>query len=947
MAKNKLKINIKSSELSKYFIDDDPDTIFVDQREIGHGSFGAVYYARNNQTNEVVAIKKMNFSGKQAVEKWADILREVKFLKQCNHDHCIHYRACYLKEQICWLVMEYCLGSASDIIEVHKAPLQGDEIAAICHGALLGLSYLHSHDRIHRDIKAGNILLTERGGVKLADFGSATSRSPANSFVGTPFWMAPEVILAMEEGQYDGKVDIWSLGITCIEMAERKPPLFHMNAMSALYHIAQNDPPELQQPDNWSEALGSFVSVCLKKEPEDRPTAVELLQHEFVSVDHGDILFQMVTRTKEAVRLLDHQNYRRLQKMLMSGDSISEGAEEEIESEPPSDANDEATGATPPSSSTSPSPTHDDQLESSHPPPGAERDIPRSKTVSVAPPKKKRAGISYHNAAANHVPHLPPPKASPNKTPVSRTQSAAPRLTNIKEPESLGPATGLTQMTVEEVVKKVTGSADGFSTLRSHFMVTKQAEEWQLQSELREQMQGYKRMRQQHKGQLEGLESRHKTELATHFRTQEKELETLKSTYEKEMERLRTRHKAESDQRVKQEHSEERKFNKAVKEKQDADMKQFVSQQKADYRGTKAMYKKELDEDQSLSSQKRKQLLEDRKRELQAQQRSNEQEHLQILQTIATHDTVDFKQKLLQDRQALGKALLQEELNMMQAHKDQVQEMRRRHLSNTIELQYHQLRALHEMRNDHLSRQHASEWDNQLTYSKKGERELRKKHVLELKEHPKNLKAKEVQIKKQYHDTVRIQQRQYKQLQKQMIATVPKERHREVMRQTKEEQMRKIAMLAMQYERTIADMAQQQTVKLDEAQLKEQEALRKQLMSEQELLQRFQESQEQKLLAQHDREKAALDGKVEASKRELEKSVFEESTKLQNCRLERQQTLQKKHLKELRDFADAFSNDKVMHNAGDGQGSSAERASVTSEQSQNSNTNVSIGTASL
>lgn len=114
--------------------------------------------------------------------------------------------------------MEYCLGSAADIIEVHKAPLLEEEISAICAGCLAGLSYLHLQSRIHRDIKAGNILLTDSGCIKLADFGSASIASPANSFVGTPYWMAPEVILAMDEGQYEGKVDVWSLGITCIEL---------------------------------------------------------------------------------------------------------------------------------------------------------------------------------------------------------------------------------------------------------------------------------------------------------------------------------------------------------------------------------------------------------------------------------------------------------------------------------------------------------------------------------------------------------------------------------------------------------------------------------------------------------------------------------------------------------------------------------------------------------
>uniref|UniRef100_A0A8C2VY25 Serine/threonine-protein kinase TAO3 n=1 Tax=Chinchilla lanigera TaxID=34839 RepID=A0A8C2VY25_CHILA len=180
-----------------------------------------------------------------------------------------------------------CLGSASDLLEVHKKPLQEVEIAAITHGALQGLAYLHSHALIHRDIKAGNILLSEPGQVKLADFGSASMASPANSFVGTPYWMAPEVILAMDEGQYDGKVDIWSLGITCIELAERKPPLFNMNAMSALYHIAQNDSPTLQSSE-WTDSFRRFVDYCLQKIPQERPTSVELLRDS----EHGTSLIR-------------------------------------------------------------------------------------------------------------------------------------------------------------------------------------------------------------------------------------------------------------------------------------------------------------------------------------------------------------------------------------------------------------------------------------------------------------------------------------------------------------------------------------------------------------------------------------------------------------------------------------------------------------------------------
>ena len=154
----------------------DPDKIFDDLREIGHGSFGAVYYARctnqdlkvvtltktnfrHNVKGEVVAIKKMSYNGKQSLEKWQDILKEIRFLNRLNHPNCIQYHGCYLKEQTVWLVMEYCLGSASDIIEVHKSPLREEEISAICAGSCsqaLNVIKCHWMGRI------GNILYFSR-----------------------------------------------------------------------------------------------------------------------------------------------------------------------------------------------------------------------------------------------------------------------------------------------------------------------------------------------------------------------------------------------------------------------------------------------------------------------------------------------------------------------------------------------------------------------------------------------------------------------------------------------------------------------------------------------------------------------------------------------------------------------------------------------------------------
>lgn len=335
--------NLKDPELAELFDKDDPDKIFVDLREIGHGSFGAVYYARNVTSKEVVAIKKMSFTGKQSTEKWQDIVKEVRFLRQLKHKNTIDYKGCYLKEHTAWLVMEYCLGSASDIIEVHKKPLREEEISAICKDALQGLEYLHSLGRIHRDVKAGNILLTENGTVKLADFGSASMICPANSFVGTPYWMAPEVILAMDEGQYDGKVDVWSLGITCIELGERKPPYFNMNAMSALYHIAQNDSPVLGGGE-WSDVFRHFVNSCLQKNPVDRPTAVNLLQHPFMTRPRSSkVVLDLIQRTKAAVRELDNLNYRKMKKILMV-DSLENNDVNAVEVEDDSTEDDQGSG---------------------------------------------------------------------------------------------------------------------------------------------------------------------------------------------------------------------------------------------------------------------------------------------------------------------------------------------------------------------------------------------------------------------------------------------------------------------------------------------------------------------------------------------------------------------------------------------------------------------------
>jgi hypothetical protein len=200
--------------------------------------------------------------------------------------------------------MEYCGGgSVSDICNILESGLREDQIALVCREALKGLHYLHSVHKIHRDIKGGNILLTDAGDVKLADFGVSaqlfSTFSKRNTFVGTPYWMAPEVI---QENTYDGKADIWSLGVTAIEMAEIVPPNSDVHPMRVLFMIPRDPPPRLQDKKAWSLLFHQFLKDCLVKDPNKRPTAEKLLQHKFVaSCKPAAILVEAIEQSKAAV----------------------------------------------------------------------------------------------------------------------------------------------------------------------------------------------------------------------------------------------------------------------------------------------------------------------------------------------------------------------------------------------------------------------------------------------------------------------------------------------------------------------------------------------------------------------------------------------------------------------------------------------------------------------
>lgn len=243
------------------------------------GSYGEVFKAFNKQTGNIVAVKKWAVSS-----DLESLKKEIRVLRECQSSYIVGYYESYIKDDELWLVIEYCnAGSVIDLIKYGKHQYNEHEIGSIIKAVLRGLVYLHSRKMIHRDIKAGNILLNLDGHTKIADFGVwaqiMNTYDNSKTFIGTPCWMSPELLA---HSDYNKKTDIWSLGITVIEMAEGEPPYSDMKMKMAMMKISREPAQGLTDPSKWSPELNNFVKRCLTLNPDKRPEAYELLDDPFI-----------------------------------------------------------------------------------------------------------------------------------------------------------------------------------------------------------------------------------------------------------------------------------------------------------------------------------------------------------------------------------------------------------------------------------------------------------------------------------------------------------------------------------------------------------------------------------------------------------------------------------------------------------------------------------------
>lgn len=282
-------------KLSDYLSPENPTKLFKNLIRLDEGACATVYRGTHIPTNRTCAIKIIKDTENTSDES---LLNEIAIMSACKHENVVEYMGAYLHERQLWIAMEFLEGGKlTDLII--RVEFSEAEIAYVCREILKSLKYLHREKLLHRDIKSDNCLVGANGEVKLADFGFCVELvdNKRKTVIGTPYWMAPEVVVGKP---YDSKIDVWSLGIMALELADGDPPHMELPPLRALYQIAKLPAPKVKDSKKWSPLFQDFLECCLKKDPLERFSAEMLLNHNFIhQASNGDFLAHLVQWRKK------------------------------------------------------------------------------------------------------------------------------------------------------------------------------------------------------------------------------------------------------------------------------------------------------------------------------------------------------------------------------------------------------------------------------------------------------------------------------------------------------------------------------------------------------------------------------------------------------------------------------------------------------------------------
>uniref|UniRef100_A0AAY4F109 non-specific serine/threonine protein kinase n=1 Tax=Denticeps clupeoides TaxID=299321 RepID=A0AAY4F109_9TELE len=666
------KLEKKKKQYDHVHRDTNPEEIWDIIGELGDGAFGKVYKAQNKQTGIMAAAKVIDTKTEEELE---DYMVEIDILASCDHHNIVRLLDAFYYESKLWILIEFCAGGAVDAVMLElERPLTEPQIRVVCRQTLEALCYLHENKVIHRDLKAGNILLTLEGHVKLADFGVSARNTKTfqrrDSFIGTPYWMAPEVVMCetSKDRPYDYKADIWSLGITLIELAQIEPPNHEMNPMRVLLKIAKAEPPTLMQPSKWSPEFSDFLRRALDKNVDNRWTSAQLLQHPFVSnVNDSKPLRELIAEAKAEVT-----------------EEIEESKDEEEDEE------------------------HDAQLELPAPPrapahkaQGADVDEKgrdeqeeaartRGKGNKVTPQKpkddKERDSDSGSSSTADN-------------SSIDLNLSISSFLTKNKEPGSASAkASDLHKKTLKKTRKFIVDGVE-VSVTTSKIITDNDTKNEELRFLRRQELRELRLLQKEEQRAQQQLSNKLQQQREQIFRRFEQEMTTKKRQYDQEVENLERQQK-QTIERLEQEHTTRlRDEAKRIKAEQDKELSKFQNM-------LKNRKKEEMCRAASLAQN------------LDSALKKIIQQHKHELATIE-RDCLNHKQQLLRAREAA------------------MWELEERHLQEKHQLQKQQLKDQYFMQRHQLLKRHEKEMEQMQRYNQRLVEEMKSRQTQERARLPK------------------------------------------------------------------------------------------------------------------------------------------------------------------------------------------------------------------